>query len=406
MRTLPNRISHRLALLVAAVVTVVAVSSNNATVSQAPDACVKYAGNPVLTPGPAGSWDQGAIGREFVYFNGSAYNMWYTAFSTTLAIGFASSKDGVHWTKYPSPVLKAGPSGSWDSGGVEAPSVVWNGTLFLMYYTGSNGTLASDIGVAFSRDMIHWQKYSGNPVLRHGPGSYDSFYAKYSDVIYDTPLYKMWYTARASAGPVNGTLYTIAYATSTDGLRWTKYAGNPVITPNISSRKNFYIAAKYPHVLKVDGLYLMVLLFTDGADTISLAVSTDGVSWNSTGTSLLSNTNNPLDWDYVPYYPSAILNGTTLLVWYSGRTNTSPTPPPSVGLAYCSLILARTTVSITTAVTVTRISSTTIPTPERVPISEPPVYRVMSTVLAVTSGVLVILLLEERARHGRKSAHS
>jgi predicted GH43/DUF377 family glycosyl hydrolase len=323
--------------------------------AQSVTACTKNPGNPILTPGPQGTWDSGAVGEEFVSYNGTYYNMWYSTTSTELAIGFASSRDGVHWTKYGSPALTAGPKGSWDQGEVEAPTVIWNGTIFSLYFVGSNGTLASDVGVAFSKDMIHWREYAHNPILTRGPSPYDSYYVKYPSVIYDPPTYKMWYTARASAGLVNGTYDTIAYATSSDGVHWTKYPGNPVITPSTSGKDGFYTGAKYPNVLKLGGTYVMLLLFTDGADTISYATSTDGVRWNSTGTALLSNTNNTGDWDFVPYYPSAVLNGTTLLLWYSGRTETSFSPPPSIGVAYCPVLL----VSSNTTVTKTIISTST-----------------------------------------------
>ena len=373
--------------------------------------CTKYPGNPILTPGSQGAWDTGAVGEEFVSYNGTYYNMWYSTTSTQLAIGFASSRDGVHWTKYGSPVLTAGPKRSWDQGGVEAPTVVWNGTLFLMYFVGSNGIVASDIGVAFSKDMIHWREYAQNPVLTRGPaGSYDSFFVTYPDVIYDPPTYKMWYTARAGAGLVNGTYYTIAYATSLDGLHWTKYPGNPVVTPDTSSRYGFYTGAKYPNVLKLGGAYLMLLLFTDGADTISYATSFDGIRWNSTGTPLITNTNNTLDWDNVPFYPSAIVNGTTLLLWYSGRTGTGFSPPPSIGLASCAVVLMPSTTTVTktitsmstTTATVTVISQTaivqTMTTTEEIQTPVSLAYQASTVVLAIILGAIAAVLFAKRRR--------
>ncbi len=164
-------------------------------------------------------------------FNGTHYNMWYSTFSTQLAIGFAWSRDGVNWTKYNSPVLAAGPSGSWDEGGVQAPSVIWNGTLYLMYYTGANRTFASDIGLASSKDMVHWQKYEGNPILTRTANKWDAYSVEFASAIHDSALYKMWYTGRQSLQVPFG---SIGYAFSSDGLHWTKYDGNPVITPNNS----------------------------------------------------------------------------------------------------------------------------------------------------------------------------
>lgn len=331
--------------------------------------------------------------------------MWYTAFGTQLAIGFASSQDGTHWTKHGEPVLAAGPSGSWDEGGVESPSVVWNGTTFLMYYDGSNGTVTSDVGVAFSKDMIHWQKYAGNPVLRHTPGTYDGFYLRYPDVIYDPPVYRMWYSARQAATPDN---WTIAYATSPDGIHWIKYAGNPVVTANSSGRDGFYIQAKYPQVVKVGSIYLMVLDFADGADILSYATSSDGARWTSSGAPLIYRTPPTPQWDSIPYYPSPVLNGSELFLYYSGYDENITTS--SIGLAYCSLIaLPSTTTTVSTStVTKTETSASTstvvsrstivqtVTTTEEVQTPALPLYQVSTAVLAILLVTTVAIVFARR----------
>lgn len=396
MRLDSNTSSFKVVLLAVTLV-VLTYPTTDAGGSQSTGACAKNSRNPVLAPTP-GSWDQGAIGRQFVLFNGTTYIMWYTAFNQTLAIGLAFSEDGVSWSKYPLPVLAAGASGSWDSGGVEAPAVLWNGTGYEMYYTGANGTgFASDIGVAFSKDAIHWQRYANNPVLTRGPGKYDAFMAKFGDVIYDPPLFKMWYTAKPASTIVDNTLYTIAYATSTDGLHWTKYAGNPVVTPTTPGRGDFYIGAEYPHVIKIDGQYLMILLFTDGADTISYAQSLDGKNWNSTGESLISNTNNFQDWDDIPYYPSPILNGSNLMLWYSGMPFGSLVPPPSIGLASCVLVFIQT--ASTATVTVTKNSTIVLSTTLNTTIERPAAYFATSVIFGISTVLLAIVVLVGRIRH-------
>ena len=105
-----------------------------------------------------------------------------------------------------------------------------------MYYTGMTNTSPASIGVAFSKDMVHWQKYQGNPVLTPGPGAYDNVSVKLASVIYQPPLYKMWYVGRYQGNYS----YSIGYTTSTDGIHWTKYAGNPVITRGTTQDAYFY----------------------------------------------------------------------------------------------------------------------------------------------------------------------
>lgn len=97
----------------------------------------KYAGNPVLAPGPAASWDAFAVGAPCVLAGGGApYTMWYTGRSQDGAgggIGLATSSDGISWTKHAvNPVLEAGAPGAWDALGVGDPSVLYDGTRYTM----------------------------------------------------------------------------------------------------------------------------------------------------------------------------------------------------------------------------------------------------------------------------------
>ena len=72
--------------------------------------------------------------------------------------------------------------------------------------------------------QTNWVKYAGNPVLVSGTsGSWDDNGVISGNVIYEEGIYKMWYSAEH---PFH---WQIGYATSTDGINWTKYAGNPVL---------------------------------------------------------------------------------------------------------------------------------------------------------------------------------
>ena len=54
------------------------------------------------------------------------YGMWYDGHDSTVwRIGYATSEDGIHWTKYMgNPVLHEGPEGNWDSAYVWGSSVI------------------------------------------------------------------------------------------------------------------------------------------------------------------------------------------------------------------------------------------------------------------------------------------
>jgi hypothetical protein len=93
---------------------------------------------------------------------------------------------------------------------------------------GSGGTNGS-IGYATSPDGIIWTEYEGNPVLSPGNDSWDDAHIEVPEVHFDGNSYHMWYTGR------NTDLWfrwRVGYATSTDGLNWIKYVGNPVLKPS------------------------------------------------------------------------------------------------------------------------------------------------------------------------------
>ncbi|MEJ2196191.1 MAG: hypothetical protein P8X73_15210, partial [Ignavibacteriaceae bacterium] len=86
----------------------------------------KHPDNPILTRGVNGEWDDVLVANPYVIFDGTTYHLWYGGYdgSTGTNIGYATSVDGISWTKYndpattsppyadSDPVLKAGPS-SW-----------------------------------------------------------------------------------------------------------------------------------------------------------------------------------------------------------------------------------------------------------------------------------------------------
>jgi beta-1,2-mannosidase len=79
----------------------------------------------------------------------------------TSRIGLAWSDDGIHFTKYPTPVLYPDSSAfmQYDyPGGCEDPRIIQTeDSLYVMTYTSWNYKVAR-LSVAVSRDLIHWEK--------------------------------------------------------------------------------------------------------------------------------------------------------------------------------------------------------------------------------------------------------
>jgi hypothetical protein len=85
-------------------------------------------------------------------YDGSTFHMWYSGGSQfTWRIGYATSPDGSTWTKYAgNPVLDWGVAGSWEDTWIGASSVFFDTTysIFKMWYTGGNGVWDGHIGYA------------------------------------------------------------------------------------------------------------------------------------------------------------------------------------------------------------------------------------------------------------------
>jgi hypothetical protein len=218
-----------------------------------------------------------------------------------------------------------------------------------MYYTGNGAS----IGLAFSKDLIHWQKYAGNPVLVAGPGAFDNVSVRYPSVLLANGLYQMWYVGRAQNHTVS-----ISYATSTDGLRWVKNAANPVLSNQKLPPRNS-LGPRDESVVKFQSGYLMTLFY---GGNVTYAVSGDGISWTSNADPLVENAGNTTQSDF----PSALASADSLTMWVT--TFSSP-GQPVVNAVTCGILIIPTVNTVTSfstatttnevAVTVTSVSTET-----------------------------------------------
>jgi len=187
----------------------------------------KYPANPVLDVGGDGSWSSLHVSDPCVLFDGEMYHMWYVGDNGSMCgIGYATSLDGVNWQEYPgNPVLKDGIGDVWDGEYVSQPTVLYYGNMYHMWYTGYDGEHLR-IGYAVSSDGINWQKSSYNPVLDVGTsGEWDDEGVSKATVLYhqDQEIYRMWYAG------YDGSNVRIGYATSSDGISWSKHTSNPIL---------------------------------------------------------------------------------------------------------------------------------------------------------------------------------
>ena len=275
--------------------------------------------NPVLEAGNPGEWDQGGVVSGAVLFDGAMYHMWYGGFRTIplvwpdLDIGYATSPDGVTWTKHPfNPVFVR--QGTWDSAGIWPGAVVWDGALYHMWYVGGTSASPTQTGYATSPDGVSWTPYGGNPVLTGDPGGWDAAQADIHAVIADGGIYRAWYHGCAAAGSWS----RIGYATSPDGVTWSKYADNPVLWPLGYGWDGYGLDG--PEVV-FDGTYHMWYKGYGGSVVqIGHAWSPDGIHWVRQPAHAPVLGPGPAGaWDSGGAdLPQVVLVGDTAHMWYTG----------------------------------------------------------------------------------------
>jgi hypothetical protein len=108
---------------------------------------------PVLRRGPA-AWDAGTLDFPSVHATAEGYVMFYSAVPTTNretgAIGRATSKDGITWTKDGEPVIEPGLCGGFDSRATHQPRVIVHPDRLVMAYAGYAGVPGSLPGVGYA----------------------------------------------------------------------------------------------------------------------------------------------------------------------------------------------------------------------------------------------------------------
>jgi predicted GH43/DUF377 family glycosyl hydrolase len=178
----------------------------------------------ILSPDPQ-TWEGSYIaanGSALWYENQFWY--WYQAGPRERPrIGLSTSEprpsgSDWHWRKEPNPVLEPGPYGSWDEYGVADPYVVRIEPYFYLFYLGQDRARRQRLGVARSTDGVRWEKLRANPVLELGdPGAFDENGLGEPAVWNSHGFYWMLYTGLDTAENRR-----LGLARSIDGVHWRK----------------------------------------------------------------------------------------------------------------------------------------------------------------------------------------
>jgi len=255
------------------------------------------------------SWSQKTLAEPNVLYEDGIYKMWYRGvnysnipkFNHPSGLGYATSVDGLTWTEYyDNPVAPLG----W------CPTVHKIGSTYYLY---DSSTYAPGGVWSFARktsiDGITWTA-SATTDLTVGTGTWDDQYLGNNEFWYEDGTWYMLYECSNLSSS-----WKIGLATSTNGMNWTKYPGNPII--GTATR-----TAGGPHVLKVDGIYYCWYhiggLFTE----VALKQSTDLHTWTEAQFSI-QLPRDPLrpKEDRQTADPFVSTLGTSAIMYYCGTNN-------------------------------------------------------------------------------------
>lgn len=244
----------------------------------------------------------------------------------------------------------------WQAQNVCYPYVIYDNATghYKMYYAGSSSSQVNEslwdqwvIGVVTSKNTVNWtypdnyeqvlfaRKFMQGDVVdpNEQAGIFDSVFAIDACVLKDGSTYKCWYTGwngqieHTGGGLSRKINFRIGYATSPNGLSWTKSAGTAgagsVLGLGGVDEPDAYGVAD-PCVLKENGTYRMWYAGYDGNSwQIHYATSIDGVNWTKEGVVLSPGNRGELD-ELGIQNPVVITRAGQYELWYQGQSTSSP----------------------------------------------------------------------------------
>jgi len=288
---------------------------------------VKYAENPL----PTLAYSKfGTIFDITLVKEPTVFKMW-VSWRTHECNGYTHSADGITWSD---PVCVLNPTNSGWEDRINRPSVINHGGKYHMWYTGQGGG-SSRIGYATSLDGLSWVRENGGKAVLTADGGWEKPSVMNPNVSWDEQesIYKMWYCGGEDYEPD-----AIGYATSKDGITWTKATGNPVFAKDPSNHWESVKVAG-PQVIKdpwgptgTKGYLLFYIGYrTVDSTSIGMAFSKDGLTnWTryENNPIIRSSKNNGFDASAC-YKPYALLVGNKWMLWYNGRNEA----PEQIALA-------------------------------------------------------------------------
>lgn len=249
--------------------------------------------NPIVRNGPEAFDVVKAGPRSVVKVADRDYRMWYEAIEGNGDTRVAYATS-TNGTTWVKRGVVLGFSVAWECNEVSPTTVLFDpdANLWKMWYHGGGNDGRRFIGHATSPDGLVWTKYSANPIL--SPGSPGGWD---DDYIADAKVLRLSstdYRLWYKGVHVATQVGQVGYATSSDGVAWVKHAGNPVFTPGPAGAWDD-ASLNGPAVLHDRGLFHMWYPGIGNEAAVSYAPG-DGIGYASSvdGVSWIRGSSNPV----------------------------------------------------------------------------------------------------------------
>src|ERR1700674_4753979 len=224
----------------------------------------RLSSDPIISPQGNGFESAGTFNPSVVKKDGK-FVMLYRAQDRkgTSALGYATSEDGIHFTRRPEPVMIS-EAPYEKGGGVEDPRLQKIGDTYYLTYTGYNNVdgAAADkkdaqLCLATSADLVHWQRQG---VIMPGfKGKWNVKWTKSGAIVPEkiNGKYWMYYLADAQG---KDTQMGVAY--SDDLLHWTDALDHPILSSRPGSFDSQVVEPGPAPIITPQGIFLIY----NGAD--------------------------------------------------------------------------------------------------------------------------------------------
>jgi predicted GH43/DUF377 family glycosyl hydrolase len=287
----------------------------------------RMAPDPLLSPAGDGFESAGTF-NPAVIKKDKKFVMLYRAQDRkgTSSLGYATSDDGIHFTRRSEPVMVS-ETAYEKGGGVEDPRLQKIGDTYYLTYTGYNNEDATaadkknaQLCLATSTDLIHWQRRG--VIIPSFKGKWNVKWTKSGAIVPEkiNGKYWMYYLADAQG---KDTQMGVAY--SEDLLHWTEPLDHPVLASRPGTFDSQVVEPGPPPIITPEGIFLIY----NGADDQQV-YSTGWVLFDKKDpTKVLGRSEHPVfapdkEWEKVGQVPNVVFvegmvrDGNRWLFYYGG----------------------------------------------------------------------------------------